>query len=58
MREFFIALVVFSSSIACVIGAILLALNGIAGWGWFLFVAVLTGLRNVKYDDKEDKHEI
>lgn len=58
MREFFIALVVFSPSIACVIGAILLALNGIAGWGWFLFVAVLTGLRNVKYDDKEDKHEI
>jgi hypothetical protein len=26
-------------SIACVVGAIILALNGIAGWGWFLFIA-------------------
>jgi hypothetical protein len=30
------------TSIACVIGAIFLALHGIAGWGWFLLIAVMT----------------
>lgn len=29
------------SSVACVIGAVILALHGIAGWGWFLLVALL-----------------
>lgn len=48
MKDFFIVLVIFTSSIACVIGAILLALNGISGWGWFLFVAVLTGMVSIK----------
>jgi hypothetical protein len=30
------------TSLACAVGAILLALNGIAGWGWFLFIAAMT----------------
>jgi hypothetical protein len=29
-------------SVACVVGAILLALHGIGGWGWFLLIAVMT----------------
>ena len=29
------------ASLACVIGAILLAHAGIAGWGWFLAVGLL-----------------
>ena len=39
------ALLLFCSeltSIACVIGATFLALHGIAGWGWFLLIAVMT----------------
>ena len=34
-------LIVNLASLACVVGATLLALNGIEGWGWFLFGAVL-----------------
>jgi len=30
------------TSLACAVGAILLALNGIAGWGCFLFIALMT----------------
>jgi hypothetical protein len=30
------------TSLACAVGAILLALNGIAGWGWFLAIALMT----------------
>jgi hypothetical protein len=30
------------ASLSCVVGAILLALNGITGWGWFLFIALIT----------------
>ena len=29
-------------SIACAIGAIVLALHSIGGWGWFLLIAILT----------------
>jgi hypothetical protein len=28
-------------ALSCIGGAICLAVNGIAGWGWFLFVALL-----------------
>ena len=34
------------ASLAAVIGAIVLAYAGIAGWGWFLAVALMLG-RNV-----------
>jgi hypothetical protein len=30
------------TSLACVVGAILLAINGISGWGWFLAIALFT----------------
>jgi hypothetical protein len=38
-----LALLLFAHlpSIACVIGAIILALHDIGGWGWFLFGAVM-----------------
>ena len=29
---------------APIVGAIVLAINGISGWGWFLFIAVLLAL--------------
>ncbi len=41
MNPSLILLLANLSSVACVIGAIILALHGIAGWGWFLFLAVL-----------------
>jgi hypothetical protein len=41
MNHALILLLANLSSIACVIGATILAFHGIAGWGWFLFVAVL-----------------
>lgn len=41
MNDAFILLLSNLPSIACVIGAIILGFHGIAGWGWFLFVAVL-----------------
>jgi len=28
-------------ALACVIGAAVLAINQVAGWGWFLFVGLL-----------------
>ena len=36
--------------IVCIICATVLALNNISGWGWLVFVAVISGVR----DDKED----
>ena len=41
MSHALILLLVNLPSIACVIGATILAFHGIAGWGWFLFIAVL-----------------
>jgi len=35
----------------CVAGATFLAVYGIDGWGWFLFVAVLLGCVNVTTND-------
>jgi len=39
MKTLGIAFVVNMSSVAAVVCATLLALHGIAGWGWFLLVA-------------------
>ena len=36
--------------LACAVGAVILALHGIAGWGWFLLVTVLLG-QSVKLGD-------
>ena len=51
------ALLLFFSeltSIACVIGATFLALHGIAGWGWFLLIAVMTTTTSYKAFNKND----
>jgi hypothetical protein len=36
MKNALFVLIISLPSIACAVGAILLALNGIAGWGWFI----------------------
>ena len=41
MKLIVLTLITFAPVIASVVGATLLALNGIAGWGWFLFIALL-----------------
>lgn len=41
-------------SLACVGGAIALAVNGRDGWGWFLLVAVLAA-NTLKIRDAESK---
>jgi hypothetical protein len=43
MKDILIILLICNlSSIACVVGAILLALNGIGGWGVFLLIALIS----------------
>jgi len=42
MKTTLIVLFYSLSSLACAIGAIVLALHSISGWGWFLFIAVMT----------------
>lgn len=42
MKDTIIILICTLPSIALAVGAILLAINGIGGWGWFLFAAILT----------------
>lgn len=42
MKPLLIALISNATSIACVVGAIILASKDAEGWGWFLFVALLT----------------
>lgn len=42
------------TSLAAVIGATVLAYAGIAGWGWFLAVALFTA-SNVKSTDTTDE---
>jgi hypothetical protein len=41
MNHALILLLANLTSVACVIGGIILALHGIAGWGWFLFMSGL-----------------
>jgi hypothetical protein len=42
MNETLIILICTLPSIAFAVGAILLALNSISGWGWFLFIAFIS----------------
>jgi hypothetical protein len=42
MKNALFVLIISLPSITCAVGAILLALNGIAGWGWFLFIALIS----------------
>ena len=44
-------------SLACAIGAIILALHSIGGWGWFLFIAVMTkpDFTGLKFKEREGK---
>jgi phage tail protein X len=53
MRIFGIALAINMGSVAAVVCATLLALHGIAGWGWFLFVALLLSKSWTSMGDKE-----
>lgn len=52
MRHTLIAMVAFTPAIILCAGAVYLALNGIAGWGWFLFTALLIG-GSYKFNSKE-----
>jgi len=42
MTTAFTLLILNLPSVACVVGTIILASRGIAGWGWLLFVAIIT----------------
>ena len=42
MKDTVIILICTLPSIAFAVGAIPLALNGIGGWGWFLFAALIS----------------
>lgn len=41
-------------ALICVIVAGYMAINNISGWGWFLFVAVLTCASEVKLSSNSD----
>jgi len=41
MKDFFYLIKQFVP-ILCIVGSILLAYNGIGGWGWFLVIALMT----------------
>lgn len=56
MKEVFILFFANLVAITSVGGAIYLAALGITGWGWFLFVAVLT-VSGFKYSDRNDSRE-
>jgi hypothetical protein len=42
MKTAFTLFICSLPSIACVVGTIILASSGIAGWGWILFAAIIT----------------
>ena len=42
MKTAFTLLICSLPSVACVVGTIILASSGIAGWGWFLFAVIIT----------------
>ena len=48
MKNAYIATLAFAPSIACAAFAGVLAMHGLEGWGWFLFVACLLGGVSVK----------
>jgi phage tail protein X len=45
MKDILIILIAFTPKVACIVGAILLAMNGISIWGWFLLAGLLIDLR-------------
>ncbi len=46
-----IVLAANAASLAAVIGAIVLARAGIEGWGWFLFIPLLTSVTSLGSND-------
>ena len=44
MNNTFLLLLSNATSIACVIAAAILASKGTEGWGWFLLIALLSGV--------------
>lgn len=51
MAKYFYAMILIPITFA--VGAIIMAYNGINGWGWFIFAAVLT-VPGVEKKDKND----
>jgi hypothetical protein len=51
MRHVFISALVLSPAIILASGATYLAVHGIDGWGWFLFVAAFAG--SYSYREKD-----
>ena len=45
------------TSIACAVGAILLAINGVKGWGWFLACSILSIATYKHVDNEDDKDD-
>ena len=41
-------------SLACIVGAIVLALNDKSGWGWFVFGAIILHVSFKYSSDKEE----
>jgi hypothetical protein len=53
MKLFFMTLAAIIPSSICIGGAVYMAVNGISGWGWFLFVGVLVlGVLEYRYTEK------
>jgi hypothetical protein len=52
----FLTLVANTTSIAATIGSVYLAYHDIKGWGWFLFVAVITNTTPRLKDIKQKKN--
>ncbi len=44
-------LIAYAPAMICSFGAVVLAANGVGGWGWFLGVGVLFGARSVSVKD-------
>jgi hypothetical protein len=51
MNKVALVLAINLGSLACVVGAILLALNDKGGWGWFLIAGVVMGGSNAFMHD-------
>ena len=57
-----LTLIANATSIASTIGSIYLAYHNIKGWGWFLFVAVITNtvprLNNLEKKEKNEEPQL
>lgn len=60
MDNFLILIAANILSILLACAGIYMAINGIAGWGWFLFGALLTtvGIKTSKSSKKEKKDDV